>query len=139
VVTGLGLSWLLKKFWNKQAGTGALIGTGVAVIARFITDQMGSGTPSSQANASAAVSGMGADLDFDLGYYIEQFPLPQGASAGPYGYPVGTPYNSLPMVNTNASAVRAGQMAAQAALPAGAAGAAGPSPVGGGSWGSSWS
>jgi hypothetical protein len=136
--SGLGISYLLSKFWNRQAGVGALVGTAVAVIARFVTDQMGSATPSSQANASAAVSGMGADLDMDLGYYIEQFPFPQGASAGPYGFPLGTPYASMPYANTNASAVRAGQVAAQAALPAGQPAAAGPAVGGSGSWASSW-
>lgn len=137
--SGLGISYLLSKFWNRQAGVGALVGTAVAVIARFVTDQMGTATPSTQANSSAAVSGMGADLDMDLGYYIEQFPFPQGASAGPYGFPLGTPYASMPFANTNASAVRAGQVAAQAALPAGQPGAAGPAAGGSGSWASSWS
>lgn len=136
--SGLGISWVLSKFWNRQAGVGALVGTAVAVIARFVTDQMGTATPSTQANTSAAVSGMGADLDMDLGYYIEQFPFPQGASAGPYGFPLGTPYASMPFANTNASAVRAGQMAAAAALPAGQPAAAMPPAGGGGSWASSW-
>lgn len=140
VASGLGLSWLLGKFWNRQAGVGALVGTAVAVIARFVTDNMGTATPSTQANSSAAVSGLGADLDMDLGYYIEQFPFPQGASAGPYGFPLGTPYGSTPYANTSASAVRAGQMAAQAALPAGAPAAVAAPPAGGGSgsWASSW-
>lgn len=124
--SGLAISWALGKFWNKQAGEGALVGTAIAVIARFVTDQMGTATPSTTANTSAAVSGMGADLDMDLGYYIEQFPFPQGASAGPYGFPIGTPYTSVPWANTNASAVRAGQSAAVAALPAGQPVAAGP-------------
>lgn len=140
VISGLGISWALSKFWNRQAGIGALIGTGVAVIARFVTDQMGTATPSTQANTTAAVSGLGADLDMDLGYYIEQFPFPQGDSAGPYGFPLGTPFASTPFANTNASAVRAGQAAAAAALPAGAAAAAGRAAADGGSssWASSW-
>lgn len=137
VGSGLAISWALRRFWNRQAGMGALIGTGVAVIARFVTDQMGTATPSTQANTSAAVSGMGADLDMDLGYYIEQFPFPQGASAGPYGFPIGTPYGALSPVASNASAVVAGRAAAAAALPAGAPSA----PAGGMTdrWANGWS
>jgi hypothetical protein len=119
--SGLAISALLGKVVSKRAGVGALVGTGVAIIARIITDTMGAATPSTTAGASAAASGMGADLDFDLGYYIDTFPFFQGAGAGPYGTFVGNPYNGVPLANTSASAVRAGQMAAQAALPAGVA------------------
>jgi hypothetical protein len=72
------------------------------------------------------MNGMGSDLDFDLGYYIDQFPFPQGAGAGPYNQFVGHPYQSGPWANTNASAVRAGQAAAAAALPAGMPASAAP-------------
>lgn len=131
---GLGISALLGKFWNKQAGTGAMVGAGVAVIARFITEQMGTATPSTTAGASAAASGMGADLDFDLGYYVDQFPFAQGGSAGPYGPYPGNPYGGTPFSNTNASAIRAGQAAAAVALPAGVVSQPG-NPVGSDRWG----
>jgi hypothetical protein len=131
--SGLGISWLLGRFWNRQAGMGALVGTGVAVVARFITDTMGGATPSTTANTSAAVSGLGADLDFDLGYYISEFPLPQGPSAGPYDRFVGTPYGQLPAVATRASAVNAGRAAAAVALPAGS-----PMSPNAGNWGTNW-
>ena len=132
--SGLAISWLLKRFWNRQAGMGALVGTGVAVIARVITDNMGGATPSTTAGTSAAVAGLGSDLDFDLGYYINEFPFPQGASAGPYGQFVGTFRGGSPMVPTNASAVNAGAAAAAHALPAGTPA----SPAGGGNWSSNW-
>jgi hypothetical protein len=132
--SGLAISALLGKFWNRQAGVGALVGAGVAVIARVITDNMGGATPSTTAGASAAVAGLGADLDFDLGYYINEFPFPQGASAGPYGQFVGTFRGGSPMVPTNASAVNAGAAAAAHALPAGTPA----SPAGGGNWSSNW-
>jgi len=118
--SGLAISWVLGKFWNRQAGVGALVGAGVAVLARIITDQMGTATPSTQAGASAAVSGLGSDLDFDLGYYIgDRFPFPQG-NGGPYDLYPGSPYLPAagPFPATSAAAVRAGAAAAAAALPA---------------------
>lgn len=131
---GLGISALLDRFWNREAARGALVGTGVAVVARAITDMLGTATPSTTANSSAAVSGLGADLDMDLGYYINEFPLPQGSSAGPYGRFVGTPYGSAAMVPTSASAVQAGRAAAASALPAGVPA----SPGGSRNWDSNW-
>lgn len=119
VASGLGLAWLAKRFVNARAGMGVLVGTGVAVIARVITDNAGGATPSTQAGAAAAMSGMGSDLDFDLGYYIDTFPFPQGAAAGPYGPFVGNPLGGRPAIATGATAVQAGQIAAQNALPAG--------------------
>lgn len=133
-VSGVALSWLLSKFWNRQAGMGCLVGTGVAVIARIITDNMGTATPSTTAGASAAMSGLGSDLDFDLGYYINEFPFPQGPGAGPYPQFVGTFRGGSPMVPTTSSAVNAGAAAAAHALPAGAAS----SPAGSGNWTSNW-
>lgn len=120
-ITGVGISWVLGKFWNKAAGMGALIGTGVAVIARIVVDQ--SAAPSSaQAPAAqaAAMSGLGSDMDFDMGYYVSDgFPFPQGASAGAYPMFPGTPWaGAPPQLATSASAVRAGVMAAAAAMPA---------------------
>jgi hypothetical protein len=120
-LTGLGISWALGKFWNRAAGMGALIGTGVAVIARIVVDQ--SAAPSSaQAPAAqaAAMSGLGSDMDFDMGYYVSDgFPFPQGSAGGPYPQFAGTPWaGAPPQLATSASAVRAGVMAAAAAFPA---------------------
>jgi len=120
---GLGLSWVLGRFWNRQAGIGGLVGTGLAVVSRFITEQFGTATPS-------GASAMSGDLDFDLGYYVsDRFPFPQGAG-GPYMAFPGTPYLPGGAPITSAAAVRAGAAAAAAApaLPAtaGAVAAAGP-------------
>lgn len=110
--TGLALSWLLKKFWNGQAATGALVGTGIAVISRVIVERFN----------AASGGGMSGDLDFDLGYYTsDRFPFPQGAG-GPFDTYPGSPYLPASAI-TSASAVRAGQAAAGAALPAAAAAA----------------
>jgi hypothetical protein len=116
--SGLAISWALGKFWNRQAGIGALVGTGVAIIARIISDRMATATPASTANASAAVSGLGADLDMDLGYYVsDRFPFPQG-NGGPFDVFPGSPYlQNPPFPATSASAVRAGAAAATMALP----------------------
>jgi hypothetical protein len=136
------LAWLLGRFWNKKAATGCLIGTAVAVIARVVTDMAGTATPSTTAGTTAAMSGLGSDLDFDLGYYITEFPFPQGAAGGPYQPFVGSPYQASPWSNTNASAVRAGQAAAAAALPAGVAASAAPLAHSGGMaerWTNAWS
>jgi hypothetical protein len=110
---GAGASWLLGKFWTRQAAVGGYIGTGVAVIARIITEQFG----------GASNAGTSGDLEFDLGYYVsDRFPFAQG-TGGPYDQFPGTPYlNAGPFAATNATAVRSGQAAA-AALPAAAAAA----------------
>jgi hypothetical protein len=138
IISGLGISWLLSK-WKKAAGMGALIGTGVAVIARIVVDQ--SAAPSSaQAPAAqaAAMSGLGSDMDFDMGYYVSDgFPFPQGSAGGPYAQFPGTPWaGAPPQLATSASAVRAGVMAAAAAMPA----AATSSPAGATTdrWGNNW-
>jgi hypothetical protein len=104
--SGLALSWLLKRFWNQQAATGALVGTGIAVVSRIIVEKF---------NASSG-GGMNGDLDFDLGYYAsDRFTFPQSAG-GPYDSYPGSPYLPPSQV-TAAAAVRAGQAAAIAALP----------------------
>lgn len=112
---GGAVSWALGKFWSREAATGGYIGTGVAVIARIITEQFG----------GASNAGTSGDLEFDLGYYTsDRFPYPQGPG-GPYDQYPGTPYLAAgPFMPTNATAVRAGQAAA-AALPAAAAAATG--------------
>lgn len=117
---GAAASWALGKFWSKEAATGGYIGTGVAVIARIITEQFG----------GASNAGTSGDLEFDLGYYVsDRFPYPQGPG-GPYDQYPGTPYLAAgPFPATNATAVRAGQAAA-AALPAAAAAATAAMPAG---------
>jgi len=128
--SGFAVSWLLK-FWKRDAFVGGLVGTGLAVIARVITDQ-------NPANAGSSMSG---DLDFDLGYYTsDRFPFPQGPG-GPYQQFPGTPYLSNPPFQpTGATAVAAGQAAAAAALPAAAAAPAAAKAHGMGAdrWGSRW-
>jgi hypothetical protein len=116
-VTGGAIAFALGKF-NRRAGQGAWIGTIVAIGQRVISDHFGSGT-------AAATGGMSGDLDMDLGYYTQEgFPYPQGAAGGPYTQFPGTPYaGQAAFPTTSASAVRAGQSAAAAALnPASAAG-----------------
>ena len=127
------VSYGLGKVWNRQAAIGGYIGTGVAVIARIVTEQFG----------GASNAGTSGDLEFDLGYYVSDgFPFPQGASGGAYQEFPGTPYLSAgPAMPTNASAVRAGRSAA-AALPAAAAAASTPgvSGISNGRWQASrWS
>ena len=124
-LTGLGISWALGKFWNRQAGVGALVGTGLAVLSRIVVEQFGTATPSATTTApSSAAPGVSGDMDFDLGYYIsDRFPYPQG-SGGPFDAYPGTPWlQNPPFPATSAAAVRAGAAAAavanQLALPSG--------------------
>ena len=127
-LAGLAIAWGLGKVWGRSARTGALVGTGVAVLSRIVVEKFSS-------SPAASVSGLG-DLSFNLGYYTsDHFPFPQGASGGPYQQFPGQPYGQTAMVPTAATAVRAGATAATAALPAAAMPAAG---GGGGRWGSNW-
>jgi len=115
IVTGALGAWGIGKV-NRRAGQGAWIGLVVAVGQRIIADNFGSGS-------AGESGGMSGDLDFDLGYYVnEGFPFAQGSGAGPYARFPGTPRTGTPAFPpTSASAVRAGQAAAAAALPAAAA------------------
>jgi hypothetical protein len=110
-LAGLGISYLAARFVDKQAATGVLVGTGLAVAARVYEDHMAP-------TATGGVSG-------DLAYYVsERFPFPQD-NGGPYGLLPGNPYlQNPPFPSTSAAAVRAGAAAA-AALPATAAPATG--------------
>jgi len=75
-VTAVGLSWLGGKFAGQRASQGLLVGGMVALASRILTDTLGtSGT------FGGALAG---DLDFDLGFYINNsFPLPTTGS-GPF-------------------------------------------------------
>lgn len=119
--SGLGAAWLIAMA-DTQAGQGAVIGTGLAVLSRVLVEQF---------NIQGA--GMG-DVDFDLGYYVsDRFPYPQGAG-GPYDAFPGTPsLLNPPFPATAAAAVRAGAAAAAASLPAANGQMAGVSE--GGRWG----
>lgn len=118
-LSGFAISVALSKFWSRTAGQYALVGTGLAVLSRIIVEKFGGATPS----GAAAMSG---DLDFDLGYYVsERFPFPQGAGAGPWDAFPGNPWGGGGYPATAATAVRAGQAAASAALPASATGGSG--------------
>lgn len=119
IASGAAISWVLKLLKMPRAATGALVGAGVAVVARIITDNMAPAAPSSTAGASASMSGLGSDLDFDLGYYGDAWPFPQGASAGPYPMFAGNPRAGAAFPASNASAVIAGQQALAAATAAG--------------------
>lgn len=114
VLSGAGISFLLGKIWDRDAAMGGYIGTGVAVLSRFLVDKFNIG----------GGGGMSGDLDFDLGYYVsDRFPFPQG-EGGPYANFPGSPYlANAPFAATSAAAVRAGQAAA-AALPAAVSGPA---------------
>lgn len=107
-IAGLAISWAAKRFFGPQAGMGALVGTGLALVLRAVKDH----AASTGSATSAAMSG-------DLAYYgDDRFPYPQG-SGGPYGTFPGNPsLANPPFPATSAAAVRAGQAAAAAALPA---------------------
>jgi len=122
---GLGVSWLAKKFVGPQAGLGAMVGTGLALVLRLIKDY---GANSGSATA-AAMSG-------DLAYYgSDRFPYPQG-DGGPYAMFPGNPsLANPPFPATSAAAVRAGAAAAAAALPAPGAPSAAVHGIGTGRWG----
>lgn len=123
--SGAVVGMLLHRFWNRDAGVGAYVGTGIAVLSRVLVEQFNIG-------GGAGVSG---DLDFDLSYYVsDRFPFPQDAG-GPYmNYP-GSPYlANAPFAATSAAAVRAGQAAA-AIVPVGAGGSVAATPSGVGPFG----
>ncbi len=127
VGAGLLTSWLVGMA-DAQAGQGAVIGTGLAVLSRVLVEQFKIGG-----------TDLSGDMDFDLGYYTsDRFPFPQGAG-GPYDTFPGSPsLLNPPFPATSAAAVRAGAAAAAAALPAAAAPLAGVSE--GGRWGAGrWS
>lgn len=126
------LAYLIVKRWSRTAGTGVLLGTGLAIAIRaYETYAM---PPAPMPAPAAAVSG-------DLGYYVsDRFPFPQGAG-GPYDVFPGSPALATPPFSTTSAAgVRAGQTAAAAALTAAAAGGRDGSPleVGAERWGSIW-
>jgi hypothetical protein len=103
IATGVALSWAMKKFWSQDAFVGGLVGTGVAVILRYMSDN------------SAASPALSGDSTMNLAYYTsDRFPYPQGTD-GPYKRFPGTPYLNTggPFGQpTAATAVQAGQAAA---------------------------
>lgn len=122
-------AWGIGKF-NKRAGQGAWIGMIVAVGQRIIAEKFGAGS----AGESAGMSG---DLDFDLGYYLDDpFPFQQGPAAGPYPSLPGTPYSGGGRFTSNAAAGPA-RMRQTAAIVAGTGApvSVGPAGGGGGPWG----
>lgn len=110
---GVGISAIAGKFFGRNAFLGGLAGTGLAIAMRMMT----SAAPATPSGSTQ----MSGDLDFDLGYYVnDRFPFPQG-NGGPYDAFPGTPYlpSGGPFPATSAAAVRAGaSAAAAAALPA---------------------
>ena len=103
---GLLISWGAKRFFGPQAGYGALIGTGLAMLLRAIKDY----SATTGSITAAAMSG-------DLAYYgSDRFPYPQG-SGGPYlTYPGNPSLENPPFPATSAAAVRAGAAAAGHAM-----------------------
>jgi hypothetical protein len=129
------LTYLVVKRWNRTAGNGVLLGTALALAVRAYETYMMPAAP--MPAPAASVSG-------DLGYYVsDRFPFAQGPG-GPYDPFVGSPALSTPPFSTTSAAgVRAGQVAAAAALTPGAA--AGPGMASGSPlqveaerWGSVW-
>jgi hypothetical protein len=115
---GLAVSWAVSRFWSRRAGNMAMVGTGLAVLSRILTEQFG---------VAGSVKAMSGDVDFDLsgvGYYAgDAFPFQQGAG-GPYGLFPGYPsLANPPFPAVSGGAVRAGASAA-AMLPMGPAAAA---------------
>jgi len=129
------LAYMIVKRWNRSAGTGILLGTGLAIAVRLYETYAMPAIPAPA--PAAAMSG-------DMGYYVsDRYPYPQG-NGGPYDAYPGQPYLSTPpFPATSAAAVRAGAAAAAAALPPAVAS---PGVSGGGSplqveaerWGSIW-
>lgn len=75
-VTAVGLSWLGGKFAGTRAAQGLIVGGFVGTAARILSDWIGASNP-----VGGALSG---DLDFDMGFYIQnQFPLPT-TGQGPF-------------------------------------------------------
>jgi hypothetical protein len=73
-IAGLGGAWVLSKV-SPGMKEGALIGAGVALVQRIVSDFGG---------GKFFDGGMSGDLDFDLGFYVgNNFPLPT-AGVGPW-------------------------------------------------------
>ena len=108
-VTAVGLSWLGGKFAGSRASQGLLVGGMVALASRILTDTLGtSGT------FGGALAG---DLDFDLGFYINNtFPLPTTGSG---------PFLLQPGVTGSPSASGGGAIALPPAAPGSASQAGG--------------
>lgn len=88
-VTAVGLSWVGGKFAGSRASQGILVGGMVGLAARILSDTLG--------GSSMLGGGLSSDLDFDLGFYIQNnFPLPT-TSQGPYLLAPGV--NSSPSVS----------------------------------------
>jgi hypothetical protein len=108
-VTAVGLSWLGGKFAGARASQGLLVGGMVGLAARILSDTLGGSS-----ELGGALSG---DLDFDLGFYIQNsFPLPTTGS-GPFLLQPGV--NSRPTVSGVASMPPVQSAASAAANAAG--------------------
>lgn len=76
ILTTIGLSWVGSKFAGTRAAQGLLVGGFVGTAARMLADWLGGSS-----TLGGALSG---DLDFDLGFYINNsFPLPT-TGQGPF-------------------------------------------------------
>jgi hypothetical protein len=134
VVAGSLGAWAIGKL-NRRAGQGAWIGMIVAVGQRIIAEKFGAGS-------AGATAGLSGDLDFDLGYYMDDpFPLQQGSGAGPYPAFPGQPYSGGGRLTANAAAGPARMRQTSAIVAAttgtgtGAPAGVGPAGGGGGPWG----
>ena len=114
---GLFSGFLASKLLGKPMGVATYIGAGLAVVSRLVVEQ----------GNAASGGGVSGDLDFDLGYYLdESFPIRNDAAAGPFNRFVGTPRTGY-MLPTAATAVKAGAAAAAAvpSLPSASSGSGG--------------
>lgn len=124
-VATVALSWLLGKV-SPKAGSGALIGGSIATVARILSDMLG----------QQAFGGALGDLQYDLGFYINNtFPVPT-TGQGPYllnpgvtGQPTANGGVQAPIVITPASSSPTAQAAAAAT---------GGDNGGGGRWANRW-
>lgn len=108
-VTAVGLSWLGGKFAGARASQGLLVGGMVGLAARILADTLG--------GSSALGGALAGDLDFDMGFYIQNtFPLPTTGSG---------PYLLQPGVNSSPSVSGLSTMPVVPSAAAGAANAAG--------------
>lgn len=81
-VAGIG-GWLTGKFFSQKFGQGWLIGGAVALTSRILSDQLNLQVWNLGAGAATA-PGVSGDLDFDLGFYLQNsFPVPT-TGQGPF-------------------------------------------------------
>lgn len=118
ILTTIGLSWVGQKFAGTRAAQGLLVGGFVGTAARMLADWLG--------GSSMLGGALSGDLDFDLGFYINNtFPLPttgqgpfllqpgvQGAPMAAGGVPTAIPLPAAPPSASSAAATAGGGVTA---------------------------